>query len=102
MIRPPTRSTLFPYTTLFRSAFGSTIDCAKYSAGWCPPIPVSSGPTSPAPRSPRGKSRSEEHTSELQSRLHLVCRLLLEKKKEFNNAYMQTLTEARPIHARYD
>src|SRR2546429_3464670 len=67
MIRRPPRSTLFPYTTLFRSRSGRS---------WCP-----------ATRS-RGRtaarcagSRSEEHTSELQSRLHLVCRLLLEKKK---------------------
>src|ERR1041385_9493757 len=62
MIRRPPRSTLFPYTTLFRS-----------STAGCPSPPWSSGP--------RTTRRSEEHTSELQSRLHLVCRLLLEKKK---------------------
>src|SRR3989442_9103296 len=72
MIRRPPRSTLFPYTTLFRSSvFGSGT--------------VSSCPTSSAPflcsMLPLG-SRSEEHTSELQSRPHLVCRLLLEKKKQ--------------------
>src|SRR6266536_4802938 len=63
MIRRPPRSTLFPYTTLFRSA-----------TAWCAP------PTLPM-RSPRNR-RSEEHTSELQSRVDLVCRLLLEKKKD--------------------
>src|SRR5256885_13027875 len=69
MIRRPPRSTLFPYTTLFRSL---------------PPIP--NGPNTPRrlPRrqiSRRPRSRSEEHTSELQSPCNLVCRLLLEKKK---------------------
>src|SRR6266498_4570442 len=62
MIRRPPRSTLFPYTTLFRS--------------W-PPSTRSSAMREPW----RGGPRSEEHTSELQSRPHLVCRLLLEKKK---------------------
>src|SRR5215510_15827755 len=64
MIRRPPRSTLFPYTTLFRSR---TTGCPRSAS-------------SPPPCSPR--SRSEEHTSELQSRGHLVCRLLLEKKKK--------------------
>src|SRR6266508_2801744 len=66
MIRRPPRSTLFPYTTLFRSESGHQsrqYDCAR------------------ACRSAHGRTRSEEHTSELQSRGHLVCRLLLEKKK---------------------
>src|SRR6266550_7239184 len=67
MIRRPPRSTLFPYTTLFRSAARSTR---------CPP-----GRPCRRPAPARG-CRSEEHTSELQSRLHLVCRLLLEKKKK--------------------
>src|SRR2546429_2681689 len=68
MIRRPPRSTLFPYTTLFRSA-GSAIPGrgARQGAG--------------AAQEGRASGRSEEHTSELQSRLHLVCRLLLEKKK---------------------
>src|SRR6266550_6306696 len=65
MIRRPPRSTLFPYTTLFRSRGGRS----------CP----GGGPHT-EPWHPR--ARSEEHTSELQSRLHLVCRLLLEKKKK--------------------
>src|SRR2546422_8241716 len=67
MIRRPPRSTLFPYTTLFRSM--------KYSSN-AYSLPVSSIDVSPL-----FALRSEEHTSELQSRLHLVCRLLLEKKK---------------------
>src|SRR2546422_4693032 len=69
MIRRPPRSTLFPYTTLFRSTPRATT---------CPP--ARSMPRSRRPRA-SSASRSEEHTSELQSRLHLVCRLLLEKKK---------------------
>src|SRR6266436_7843309 len=67
MIRRPPRSTLFPYTTLFRS-----------SAPRAPPAPCST-------RARWRRGRSEEHTSELQSRLHLVCRLLLEKKKKHKN-----------------
>src|SRR2546429_1636707 len=72
MIRRPPRSTLFPYTTLFRSLL-----LASQA-----PIPGFSG-SSPATHPYYGlpSLRSEEHTSELQSRLHLVCRLLLEKKK---------------------
>src|SRR2546422_1410606 len=70
MIRRPPRSTLFPYTTLFRSARNpkNVVATVQRSPGWCP-------------IRPRSRHRSEEHTSELQSRLHLVCRLLLEKKK---------------------
>src|SRR6266436_9364544 len=65
MIRRPPRSTLFPYTTLFRSS-----------------APRSAATPTPARPTPGSCGRSEEHTSELQSRLHLVCRLLLEKKKQ--------------------
>src|SRR5260370_42611165 len=67
MIRRPPRSTLFPYTTLFRSPRWRAMRC-----GWWRPC----RPTVPPPW-----ARSEEHTSELQSHLNLVCRLLLEKKK---------------------
>src|SRR2546429_4528482 len=63
MIRRPPRSTLFPYTTLFRSSDGACGDPRRLDHD-----------------RDRGAGRSEEHTSELQSRLHLVCRLLLEKK----------------------
>src|SRR2546421_6779465 len=79
MIRRPPRSTLFPYTTLFRSRFASR---HKQIAGHPADLrrPAESGLAS-APRASR-RCRSEEHTSELQSRSDLVCRLLLEKKKE--------------------
>src|SRR3712207_8123100 len=87
MIRRPPRSTLFPYTTLFRSALVDLV----------PVDEVAEGSLAPAPRCPvdlcrehrdrdregrdvEGVERSEEHTSELQSRQYLVCRLLLEKK----------------------
>src|SRR5258707_9583556 len=82
MIRRPPRSTLFPYTTLFRStAFSTLADESR------PPAPFgSAGNTGISLSQPSGNSRirrgrSEEHTSELQSRQYLVCRLLLEKKK---------------------
>src|SRR2546429_1010950 len=74
MIRRPPRSTLFPYTTLFRSP-PAPRQAADRSAGGC----AHRGARDPP--SARSSRRSEEHTSELQSRLHLVCRLLLEKKK---------------------
>src|SRR5258708_9185631 len=88
MIRRPPRSTLFPYTTLFRSL----------------PRP---GTRSPAPprtcrrrRAPAASARlrSEEHTSELQSPDHLVCRLLLEKKKQNNNKTTSSLSQ---LHRRF-
>src|SRR5436853_2141890 len=71
MIRRPPRSTLFPYTTLFRSQ---------------PRCGQRRGEIDGAPFSGREMERSEEHTSELQSLRHLVCRLLLEKKKNTTNA----------------
>src|SRR2546423_6288219 len=75
MIRRPPRSTLFPYTTLFRSRrTPSRSSRSRSSAG-----PALTGASSPARRS--SATRSEEHTSELQSLAYLVCRLLLEKKK---------------------
>src|SRR3990170_2676040 len=80
MIRRPPRSTLFPYTTLFRSArprAGPALQPSACSAGASHSRPGSSR----APRAPACR-RSEEHTSELQSPDHLVCRLLLEKKKK--------------------
>src|SRR3712207_8546933 len=101
MIRPPPRSTLFPYTTLFRSpccmsgpaccvrkvtamkmphsaATAQKATDARYSAS-TPRTPPVISPPSATPQ------RSEEHTSELQSRQYLVCRLLLEKKKIFSS-----------------
>src|SRR2546429_9921025 len=70
MIRRPPRSTLFPYTTLFRSGQQPTVVTVCRQPGGL--------------ESPQPITRSEEHTSELQSRLHLVCRLLLEKKKQYS------------------
>src|SRR5438876_1849834 len=85
MIRPPPRSTLFPYTTLFRSL--GRADGADLHAGIS--MRSSLSPTRTRGDMPlRNASRvlrSEEHTSELQSPVHLVCRLLLEKKKQKNN-----------------
>src|SRR2546422_6209152 len=96
MIRRPPRSTLFPYTTLFRSPRGRRAGgggaahvthangtLVRLGAAADVPRPVHGAPREPrgAPWTGRG-TRSEEHTSELQSRLHLVCRLLLEKKKK--------------------
>src|SRR5215813_15165060 len=74
VLRPP-RSTLFPYTTLFRSLDGFATQC-----GFCTPGMIMAA------------ERSEEHTSELLSRPHLVCRLLLEKKKkQAHQAFVATL-----------
>src|SRR5688572_31747779 len=77
MIRRPPRSTLFPYTTLFRSRRS----CPRRGSLSPPRRP--GGPRAGAP--PRRCTRSEEHTSELQSQSNLVCRLLLEKKKKTIN-----------------
>src|SRR2546422_3312870 len=76
MIRRPPRSTLFPYTTLFRSQPASALHEPEDSRR------AGSGRSYRCMKTTIGGSRSEEHTSELQSRLHLVCRLLLEKKKK--------------------
>src|SRR2546422_2873057 len=87
MIRRPPRSTLFPYTTLFRSARPTGVHS-----------PAAGHPTAELLTDMRGGAdarltsrltagRSEEHTSELQSRLHLVCRLLLEKKKNMPTSW---------------
>src|SRR2546430_12469954 len=82
MIRRPPRSTLFPYTTLFRS----------WAVGCSPGIPRCSGEL-PVP-SPRWRWRSEEHTSELQSQSNLVCRLLLEKKKNSHRDHRPTAPDS--------
>src|SRR5260370_7535967 len=89
MIRRPPRSTLFPYTTLFRS--------------WCPgrrrSRSILAAMSLASPRTAAGSNgRSEEHTSELQSHLNLVCRLLLEKKKkEFSNVTTLSDTPVIPL-----
>src|SRR2546429_6557605 len=95
MIRRPPRSTLFPYTTLFRSrlvsgtkenlTIGACLTCACRSLVGCK-------------RTSDSCKRSEEHTSELQSRLHLVCRLLLEKKKKLKiSSTIITATQYRSL-----
>src|SRR2546422_5780271 len=84
MIRRPPRSTLFPYTTLFRSQKQEILDASEV-AKLDPVFEPVRGKIAGAIRDlgdSSGDARSEEHTSELQSRLHLVCRLLLEKKKK--------------------
>src|SRR3989442_10024778 len=96
MIRRPPRSTLFPYTTLFRSLMrevdlwvaGAAVRQSRRwrQEGFAMPISINvSGATLTSP-----EYRSEEHTSELQSRPHLVCRLLLEKKKKRNQPCLCT------------
>src|SRR3989442_9881973 len=92
MIRRPPRSTLFPYTTLFRSplSFASEKEEPTVAHG----LLLFSFQPSTLP-----KSRSEEHTSELQSRPHLVCRLLLEKKKNEQIAVRQRDNMAREAGA---
>src|SRR5689334_23783835 len=101
MIRRPPRSTLFPYTTLFRSRPAAR-------APW--PLPDRGAPdrSHTAHISARGRSqcgrrpllrrRSEEHTSELQSQFHLVCRLLLEKKKNKKKNNLTNLTSTSTQH----
>src|SRR2546422_4257344 len=85
MIRRPPRSTLFPYTTLFRSGIQvAAQDLDGQIGAVVQELRLASQAAGPDPGSRHEplEGRSEEHTSELQSRLHLVCRLLLEKKKK--------------------
>src|SRR5258708_21851703 len=93
MIRRPPRSTLFPYTTLFRSPTSATA-IREFQAN---------RRNRPAIRKPGGRAparrRSEEHTSELQSPDHLVCRLLLEKKKVVRNRCSGAGGTSSRIHA---
>src|SRR4051794_41249987 len=95
MMRRPPRSTLFPYTTLFRSL---TIVCRSPMTRIAPELFVSL-PRKKLPSTrlsfPCRNVRSEEHTSELQSPVHLVCRLLLEKKKSICKRYQP---EMRQLH----
>src|SRR5258708_19099001 len=88
MIRRPPRSTLFPYTTLFRSR-RRRCPCRPSASSRSP-----AAPSRPSPSPPGSSSRSEEHTSELQSPDHLVCRLLLEKKK------IKTEMEQRTVNSK--
>src|SRR3712207_7381254 len=87
MIRRPPRSTLFPYTTLFRSIVPLTPSIEARSelsavARTATPVRLRRKNTASATRATAVTTRSEEHTSELQSRQYLVCRLLLEKKEQ--------------------
>src|SRR2546422_2418140 len=88
MIRRPPRSTLFPYTTLFRSV-------GIRRKEWILQRLRHLGEGPGKPQRSRVLERSEEHTSELQSRLHLVCRLLLEKKKKLTAQAHNTPTNHR-------
>src|SRR3989442_8781750 len=91
MIRRPPRSTLFPYTTLFRSpAVGARQRREPAGGGTHQRPPLSGEHVGARLRPPMHESRSEEHTSELQSRPHLVCRLLLEKKKKSHTSIHNT------------
>src|SRR2546422_5808586 len=92
MIRRPPRSTLFPYTTLFRSRPGRQPRIGK-TESHC--RAESGNREARNVAGPARRSRSEEHTSELQSRLHLVCRLLLEKKKETEHT---PHSNRQPVH----
>src|SRR5947209_18522103 len=87
LIRRPPRSTLFPYTTLFRSASPRRpLNApARSAAADNPAAPPAARRSRRRLRNRRNRRRSEEHTSELQSRQYLVCRLLLEKKKQVKN-----------------
>src|SRR3989442_7058463 len=87
MIRRPPRSTLFPYTTLFRSEARSW----PTRPAACDVLPEASSPRSSTSTSETPARRSEEHTSELQSRPHLVCRLLLEKKKGYYALFLVSI-----------
>src|SRR3989442_2788334 len=90
MIRRPPRSTLFPYTTLFRSSEYRALGCANVD--WSGGIRASM--LNYGPLWSMRFERSEEHTSELQSRPHLVCRLLLEKKKLHSSTRVQPAPSA--------
>src|SRR3712207_7879779 len=102
MIRRPPRSTLFPYTTLFRSTVGALPSDKRWPELWEPAaesgvqsmlcVPLLGDPGCLGVLVLYGALRSEEHTSELQSRQYLVCRLLLEKKKANLLEHILTIT----------
>src|SRR3712207_6958913 len=94
MIRPPPRSTLFPYTTLFRSIEG-IFDWLS-AVSWGLPAFCACGTDLPTDRL-GWLARSEEHTSELQSRQYLVCRLLLEKKEKNTSEFLSPQPHVFPL-----
>src|SRR3989449_3022882 len=100
MIRRPPRSTLFPYTTLFRSMMPPPAPVTTIQPSATMRRPNSRAATAAASSGAVRAERSEEHTSELQSRLHLVCRLLLEKKKNRTNRVLYH--KLRILHTRQD
>src|SRR5256885_9557153 len=99
MIRRPPRSTLFPYTTLFRSRDADEFHAAVRRIDWAAHL----GPATTLACDFSGRhpgithSRSEEHTSELQSPCNLVCRLLLEKKKNITPALLSLRLPRHPL-----
>src|SRR2546422_6811392 len=109
MIRRPPRSTLFPYTTLFRSQKNGSAISGATATSYTTPVTTTADSgelfrvvvsNSAGSVTSNSATRSEEHTSELQSRLHLVCRLLLEKKKNPHDdfTHRQTSGIANQIH----
>src|SRR3712207_7027068 len=99
MIRRPPRSTLFPYTTLFRSATccsSRRVELAAITESPACTVRTAASISSGGASLSRKPLRSEEHTSELQSRQYLVCRLLLEKKKE----HRESEAQARRVQSR--
>src|SRR5687768_18280131 len=102
MIRQPPRSTLFPYTTLFRSMRSNhwrrmASRCTGQSRASEMRVPSVRSSGERLPSDTLLNSRSEEHTSELQSRLHLVCRLLLEKKNKIIVGTIHTAQAPPPL-----
>src|SRR2546423_10433642 len=101
MIRRPPRSTLFPYTTLFRSEGWTALGRKRWNAS--PARDDVSGRNWSIADSAIDQFRSEEHTSELQSLAYLVCRLLLEKKKNINTmSITATVIRQAPVQLRQD
>src|SRR5438477_5852928 len=88
MLRRPPRSTLFPYTTLFRSRSGDAGETGRHQAGGRLLSVAAVSDVEVCERNESFFARSEEHTSELQSHVNLVCRLLLEKKKKIKNQHV--------------
>src|SRR5437763_8423556 len=97
MLRHPPRSTLFPYTTLFRSQFGLGYHVESRRGEETRAFLVDFGPTAASELTNLELFRSEEHTSELQSPMYLVCRLLLEKKKNKINTCSDSLLRRVPV-----
>src|SRR5438445_9626445 len=96
-MRPPQRSALFPYTTLFRSSTRTATSRTPFATPYVAP-PIVPETCVPCP----GRSaRSEEHTSELQSRQYLVCRLLLEKKKNQHKRGLTTSADFESLHSNH-